>query len=96
MISIEDRTLAATLINETVEASSAVSKACREAGIDRRTFRRWTVLGEGAVLVDARSEAGRPAPSNKLSAEERARILDAYHEARFLQHTAEPDRAGTG
>jgi transposase InsO family protein len=83
MISVDDRTLAASLINEAIEAGSAVSKACREAGIDRRTFRRWTVVGEGVVLADARPAAVRPVPSNKLSDEERARILDACHEVRF-------------
>ena len=83
MISVEDRTHTAMIINEAIVAGCAVSKACREAGIDRRTFRRWTVLGEGAVLADARPEAVRPTPSNKLSAEERTRILDVCHEARF-------------
>jgi len=83
MISLEDRTYASMIINEAIEAGCGVIKACKEAGIDRRTFRRWSVAADGRVQADARAEAIRPTPSNRLSKEERSRILDACHEERF-------------
>ena len=72
------------LINEAIEAGSGVAKACIAAGIDRRTFRRWTATdGVAQVNADARPEAIRPVPSNRFSDEERACVLASCHEARF-------------
>ena len=42
-----------------------------------RTYRRW--IREGEVKVDGRPLAKRPEPQNKLSAEERARVLEVCH-----------------
>lgn len=83
MIGLEDRTFTAELIQEAVDKGCAVGKACKEAGIDRRTFRRWTASSAEAVMADGRPGALRPEPANKFSAEERARILEVCHEPRF-------------
>ncbi|ATD63388.1 hypothetical protein CNX70_26935 [Janthinobacterium svalbardensis] len=37
----------------------------------------------GEVQADARPAAARPAPAHKLSEQERQRVLDVCHEARF-------------
>ena len=83
MISLEQRQYTAVVINEAIEAGCGVAKACKEAGIDRRTYRRWTAAGLTQVSADARPEAVRPVPSNRLSDEERARVLASCHEPRF-------------
>ena len=83
MISLEQRQHTVCIINEALEAGCGVAKACKEAGIDRRTFRRWTAAGGARVIADARPEAIRPVPSNRLSDEERAQILATCHEPRF-------------
>ncbi|QYG09528.1 DDE-type integrase/transposase/recombinase [Janthinobacterium sp. PAMC25594] len=46
-----------------------------------RTVARWCRTGE--VQADARPTAARPAPAHKLSEQERQRVLDVCHEARF-------------
>lgn len=81
MISLDVRQHAALRINEAIESGCGVAKACKEAGIDRRTFRRWTALGD--VIADARAQAIRPAPSNRFTDQEKAQLLDACHEPRF-------------
>ena len=83
MISLEDRQHTAIIINEAIEAGCGVAKACIEAGIDRRTFRRWTAAGVADVISDARPEASRPEPANRLTGEERERVLESCHELRF-------------
>lgn len=83
MIVLEQRQHTALIINDAIEAGCGVARACKEAGIDRRTFRRWTAAGSAQVSADARPDAVRPVPSNRFSDEERARVLASCHEARF-------------
>ena len=83
MISLEDRQYAASIINEAISAGCGVTKACQEVGIDRHTFRRWTADAINDVVADARPLATRPVPSNKLTEDERARVLEVCHEERF-------------
>ena len=83
MISLDQRTHTALIINEAIEAGCGVAKACNEAGIDRRTFRRWTASGVACVSADARPEADRPVPSNRLPDELRADVLASCQEPRF-------------
>ena len=76
------------MIEEAVTAGAGLTRACEQAGIDRRTYRRWTGGGssEGeppTVSADARPEALRPPPSNRLSEEERAAVLATCHAPRF-------------
>jgi putative transposase len=73
MISAADRQEAVELIKAAVGAGAAAHKACAELGITLRTYQRWTHAG--AVKADARPQAVRPVPANKLSAQERQEIL---------------------
>lgn len=75
MISHLDRQSAVRLINEARAAGARLAPACAVLGIDRRTYRRWH--DEGEVCADARPQAQRPAPLNKLSDAERDAIVAA-------------------
>src|SRR5690606_6380477 len=69
------------LIQEAKGAGARLFRACGEAGIGLRTYRRW--FREGSVQVDKRQEAVRPKPANKLSEEEKQRILSTCNSARY-------------
>jgi putative transposase len=63
-----------TLIEEAAGNGCRRAAACAELDISLRTYQRWT--REGAKgMEDGRKGARRAAPANKLSEEERARIL---------------------
>lgn len=81
MISTPDRQNAVTLINEARTSGARLASACREIGITTRTFARW--VGDGGVRHDHRPRALRPVPANKLTREERSRILGVVNEPRF-------------
>ncbi len=81
MISTSDRQKAVELIDEARPAGARLKSACRELGIDARTYQRWTQAGQ--LKTDGRPEAVRPAPANKLSAEERAKVLAICHEPAY-------------
>jgi putative transposase len=83
MISPSDRQNAVELIQEARCQGARLQPACAELDIDTRTYQRWT-QGE-TVKPDGRPEAVRPAPANKLSAEERAEVLALYHEASYAR-----------
>lgn len=68
-------------INEAVEAGAGKRPACEEAGISLRTFQRWTQDGE--INEDQRPKAQRPAPANKLSEQERERILETCNQPEY-------------
>jgi transposase InsO family protein len=53
----------------------------RWAGISVRTYQRWTK--DGTVGSDHRPIAQRPEPANKLTAEERQRVLDICHQPEY-------------
>jgi len=69
------------LIQEAMSAGARLFKACGEAGIGLRTYRRW--FREGEVQPDRRPEAVRPRPANKLSEAERQQILSTCNSARY-------------
>jgi putative transposase len=81
MISTPDRSRAVSLINEACGAGAPRQAACRELGVSVRTYQRWTQGGQ--LRVDARPTAVRPEPANKLSPEERARVLATCHRPEF-------------
>lgn len=81
MISTPDRQTAVTLINEAVTAGARRTKACAELEISERTLRRWTK--DGQLRVDQRPFVARPEPANKLSAEERAAVLEVCNSKEF-------------
>ena len=63
------------MIDEAVAAGAGLLRACEEAGIDRRTWRRWSDPDTGAVRIDARPDAARPVPSNRIDDAVRAEML---------------------
>jgi transposase InsO family protein len=74
MITTPDRQQAVELIEEAVMAGARKFKACDEMDISVRTYQRWTTSGQ--VQADGRPEATRPIPANKLTADERAAVVE--------------------
>ena len=70
------------LIEDAVGSGCRRALACETLEISLRTYQRWTREG-GAGSVDGRKDARRAAPANKLSDEERARILALVNSAEF-------------
>jgi len=81
MISPPHRQTAVVLINEAVIAGARRIKACAELEISDRTLRRWT--NDGEIQPDQRPLVPRPEPANKLSAIERAAVLEACNSKEF-------------
>jgi putative transposase len=81
MISTPHRQSAIALIDDAVTAGARRAKACAELNISIRTLRRWTKGGE--LHADQRPLVPRPEPANKLSAEERADVLDVCNSTQF-------------
>jgi putative transposase len=81
MISTPHRQTAVALINEAITAGARRAKACAELEISDRTLRRWTK--DGQIHADQRPLVPRPEPANKLSAAERAAVLDVCNSAEF-------------
>lgn len=81
MISTPHRQTAIALINQAITAGARRAKACFELEISDRTLRRWTK--DGQVHPDLRPLVPRPEPANKLSAAERATVLDVCNSKEF-------------
>lgn len=81
MISHPDRCHAVALIDEAVAGGARRGIACQTLGLTLRTYQRWTQAG--SVKADARPEAMRPTPANKLSEAERAEVLAVCHRPEF-------------
>lgn len=75
MISTPDRTRAVALIDEAVEVGASANRACEEMQISLRTYQRWSSR-QGEIKADARPQAERPEPANKLSVQEKRQILE--------------------
>lgn len=77
----EDRQMAIDLIDEACTAGARQARACAVLEIDVRTLRRWRrQQGDEQRLSDRRREAAAErVPANKLSPQERARILAVCH-----------------
>lgn len=74
MISPVDRRELVELVGEAKEAGALREKACNELGISLRSYQRWT-KEKGEVKTDGRPQAERSEPTNKLTLEEREKIL---------------------
>ena len=84
MISHPDRVNAVMLIDEAVAAGARRASACEALGISERTYRRWRETDDDTgVRADARPEAVRPVPAQRLSDAERAAVLAACHAPQF-------------
>jgi len=77
--------MAIDLVESAVTAGARRTRACQALGLDERTQRRWRQQQrEEQRMVDRRGEAASlRTPSNKLSAEERQRILDVCHQPEY-------------
>ena len=84
MISASDREEAVKLIDKAVQSGAALKKACEELNISERTYYRWVNLNETYdSYEDRRPIAEHPEPANKITPDERKRILDTVNEPRF-------------
>ena len=81
LISDSDRVTAIELINEARENGSRLEPACDELNISVRTYQRWTEAGE--VKKDQRPLIKRPTPKNKLSDEEREKIIKTVNSPEY-------------
>lgn len=81
MISDPDRMMAVKLINEAREKGSRLEPACKELGISIRTYQRWTK--DGGIKKDQRPLTKRPTPKNKLTKEEREKIIRTVNDPKY-------------
>lgn len=79
MISVPDRRKIVELINKACNAGARLASACKIVGITARTYQRWTQCGD--VKKDGRPLAKHPEPANKLSQQEKDRILKICHKS---------------
>ncbi|WP_421654871.1 IS3 family transposase [Microbulbifer harenosus] len=84
MIASEDRQVAIELIEEAVTAGAARYKACAVLDLTVRTLQRWKRALQKGDLADHRKRAAQSrTPDNKLTAEERQRILDVCNQPEY-------------
>ncbi|MCR8923885.1 IS3 family transposase [Dasania sp. GY-MA-18] len=81
LTTLSDRRYKVKLINEATHSGARQHKACEIIGISIRTLQRWQE--SGCVSADKRPTAVRPAPSNKLSEQERQSIIDVCNVEEF-------------
>jgi len=78
MISEPDRRQTIELIEAARRDGARLIPACQVLKISARTYQRWTRTG--SVTKDRRPDAIRPTPANKLTTEEKQRVLDVCHQ----------------
>lgn len=84
MISAPDRSKAVELIDEAVMSGARLVKACEELGLTERTYYRWVRMNKDTgSFEDLRPGAKHPVPHNKLSKEERSRIIETVNQPEF-------------
>ena len=72
------------LIDEAVESGARLPKACKVLNITDRTYYRWQELNrEHGSYEDRRKYANHSDPANKLTDEERQKVLDTVHSEEF-------------
>lgn len=81
MISREDRILAIRLIDEAVTDGAREFKACEVLNISQRTLFRWR--SKNTPDEDQRPHAIRPEPSNKLTRQEKERIIEVVNSPEY-------------
>ena len=84
MISASDRGETIQLIDEAVASGARRFMACKELGIDERTYYRWQSLNnETGSYEDKRPAAIHPEPINKITGEERRQIINICNSSDF-------------
>ena len=81
LISASDREKAVELIDEARIAGARLKPACEELGISERTYQRWT--RGGPVNKDQRPIVDRPSPKNKLTEEERVKVIEVANRPEY-------------
>lgn len=85
LISASDRKQAVELISEAIDSGAALYRACAELGISKRTYNRWK--NNANDYIDERTTCVRPEPRNKLTQEEKAKILEMVNSEEFSSKT---------
>jgi putative transposase len=84
MISASDRAYAIELIDEAVNSGARLRIACEELSLNVRTYYRWVKLArDNGNVGDLRPTAKRPEPANKLSDEERTKIIQTVNKPEY-------------
>jgi len=78
---LADRQKHAQWIIEAIASGARQSTACNVIGLTARTLQRWRINGE--IGADKRPTASKPAPSNKLSDEERQAVINVCNTEAF-------------
>ena len=81
LISDPDRIEAVKLINEARENGARLKLSCEVLNISDRTYQRW--IKEGGIKKDQRPLIKRPIPKNKLSLEEREKVIETVNSPEF-------------
>jgi len=81
MTSLPDRQQAVALIHEAQSSGARLAKACALLNLSVRTFQRWTT--DKAVKADQRPVVPRPAPTNKLTDQERQAVVSLSNQKRY-------------
>lgn len=81
MISASDRKKAVELIDDAREAGARLKPACEVLGISARTYQRWTA--DGSIREDQRPLVERSSPKNKLTEEERIKVIAVANSPEF-------------
>jgi hypothetical protein len=74
------------MINVAVINGARKAIACETLGLSVRTIQRWYDEKSGQLFEDARRNAIRPTPTNKLSSEETALILETCNDDEFASY----------
>lgn len=82
MIDHSDRKLAVELIQEANRNGARLALACKELNISVRTYQRW--IEEGSVKEDQRPLAKRPKPKNKITEEEKEKMMKIIKAEEFV------------
>lgn len=83
MTSIPERQAIVNLIQQASRDGARLARACAEADICLRTYRRW--YRDGIVQDDKRPTAVRPVPANKLTATEQEQIVEVCNSPAYSQ-----------
>ncbi len=87
MIAAADRQHCLELIDAALKDGAGLAAACKKMGITERTYFRWKkMLKESGCLSDLRTTAKHPEPKNKLSPEERDKILEIANSTEFADN----------
>ena len=85
LISASDRKQAVELIGEAIHAGATLYNSCVELGISKRTYNRWK--NNTNDYIDERTTCVHPEPANKLTKEERTKILETVNSVEFSSKT---------